>query len=101
MSGGNGMGARAAGTGAACLWSDEEVFPVFMSRYMPCELCGESVDKTASDPHECSPERRADYQMFALRAGVAEFEDRFRAYVETAPGQFDAWLAAKQVRHAC
>ena len=53
-------------------WS--EVVWMFRSRYMPCEECGASVDRTGLPGHECSPERRADYQMFGLRDEVAQLE---------------------------
>jgi len=71
---------------------------VFVSRYMPCQGCGESLDRTSSGPHECAPERLADFQMFALRGDVANFEHRYRVYLHSAHGQFDVWLAAQQVR---
>jgi hypothetical protein len=71
---------------------------VFVSRYMPCEDCGASVDRTAPEPHRCSPERRADYQMFALREDVARFGARLRAYLDSPRGRFEVWLAARDVR---
>jgi hypothetical protein len=71
-----------------------------MSRYMPCELCGESVDRTSPEAHHCSPERRADHQMFALREDVAGFEDRFGAYLDSPRGRFEVWLAARELREA-
>ncbi len=73
---------------------------MFGSRYMPCEHCGESLDRLAPPSHTCSPERRADFEMFALRADVAAFEERFRTYTETTAGRFDVWLAAQEVRRA-
>jgi hypothetical protein len=65
---------------------------------MPCEECGASVDVTVVPAHECSPERRADYQLFGLREEVAEFELGLRSYLATSPGRFELWLAARQVR---
>jgi hypothetical protein len=71
---------------------------VFASRYLPCESCGESVDRTSSGPHECTPERLADFQMFALRDEIASFEARYQSYLRSAHGKFELWLAARQVR---
>lgn len=71
---------------------------MFVSRYMPCEDCGESVDRTAMGHHECAPERLADFRMFALRGDVADFDARYRGYLHSARGRFEVWLAARQVR---
>lgn len=73
---------------------------MFVSRYMPCQFCGESVDRTAPQPHECAPERRAAFQMWALRREIEDFERLFQAYLDTPHGQFDLWLSVRQVRSA-
>lgn len=65
---------------------------------MPCRVCGASVDRTALREHECSPERRADYEMFGLRGEVALLETGVRHYLSTATGRFETWLAAHHVR---
>ena len=71
---------------------------MFGSRYMPCDVCGASVDRSASPSHECSPERRTDFQMFGLRGEIALLETGVRHYLTTAAGRFETWLAAKHVR---
>jgi hypothetical protein len=71
---------------------------MFGSRFMPCPQCGGSVDRTVPGRHECSPERRADYQVFGLRDEVAELEAGVRHYLATATGRFESWLAARHVR---
>jgi hypothetical protein len=71
---------------------------VFGSRFMPCETCGASVDRRGLRRHECSPGRRADYEMFALRDEVAQLETRIHRYLATSSGRFESWLAARQVR---
>lgn len=71
---------------------------MFLSRYMPCEECGESVDTTASTPHRCSPSRRVDFAMFGLRHEIEALESSFHAYLADSRGRFAAWLAARQVR---
>jgi hypothetical protein len=70
---------------------------MFSSRFMPCQECGASVDGNLP-VHECSPARRVDYQMFGLRGEVAQLETGIRHYLGTAPGRFESWLAARQVR---
>lgn len=71
---------------------------MFRSRFMPCPECGASVDRTRPPEHECSPERRADYQVFGLRDEVAQLESGIRQYLSTTAGRFESWLAARQVR---
>ena len=71
---------------------------VFRSRYMPCDVCVASVDRTSLPDHECSSDRRADYEMFGLRGEVAQLDAGVRRYLATAAGRFDSWLAARQVR---
>jgi hypothetical protein len=65
---------------------------------MPCHECGASVDRTALREHECSSERRTDYEMFGLRGEVAQLEAGVLRYLTTAAGRFETWLAAKHVR---
>ena len=71
---------------------------MFGSRFMPCGECGASVDRTGLPAHECSPERRADYQMFALREEVAQLEAGVSRYLASSAGRFESWLAARKVR---
>ena len=73
---------------------------MFASRYLPCAECGASVERVVGDAHRCTPERLAEYRMFALRGEIATFEDRLADYLDTGQGQFDVWLAARQVRAA-
>lgn len=71
---------------------------MFQSRYMPCPECGASVDRTSQVVHECSDERRADFQMFRLRDEIARLESSLQRYLRTAAGRFEVWKAARQVR---
>lgn len=71
---------------------------MFGSRFMPCAQCGASVDQTNREGHECSSERWADYQMFELRDEVAQLEAGVQHYLGSGMGQFESWLAARQVR---
>ena len=71
---------------------------MFRSRYMPCDECGASVDRTVLREHECSSERRTDFEMFGLGGEVAELDSGVRLYLATAGGRFETWLAARHVR---
>lgn len=73
---------------------------MFLSRHMPCEDCGESVERTAAAAHVCNPERLLDYQMFRMRDEIAAFETRLHDYLSGKKGRFEAWLAARDVRRA-
>lgn len=75
-----------------------EEIPVFLSRYMPCPDCGESVARRAPMAHECDPGRRADFMMFGLRDEIRAFDAMFEEYVLSPVGRFEAWLAARDVR---
>jgi hypothetical protein len=77
---------------------ENEVSVMFRSRYMPCEECGASLDRTVRRENECSSERRAEFEMFGLRGEVAELDSGVRHYLATAAGRFETWLAARHVR---
>jgi hypothetical protein len=71
---------------------------MFVSRYLPCADCGESVERSVASGHRCSTERMVDFQMFGLREDIARLEDRLWDFLDTSHGRFAAWLAARQVR---
>jgi len=71
---------------------------VFASRYLPCDDCGASVERSVAPDHRCSTERLVDFQMFGLREEIAGFEDRLRGFLDTSLGRFEVWLAARDVR---
>ncbi|MCW2768616.1 MAG: hypothetical protein JWR27_49 [Aeromicrobium sp.] len=71
---------------------------MFKSRFMPCQACGASVDRSGRPRHECLPERRTDFEMFGLRDEIAQLEVEVSCYLATASGRFSSWLAARQVR---
>ena len=71
---------------------------MFASRDLPCDECGESVERSVAPGHRCSTERLVDFQMFGLREDIAGFEDRLRHFLRTNHGRFEIWLAARQVR---
>lgn len=71
---------------------------MFVSRFMPCPRCGDSVERADLDVHRCDPVRRVDFEMFALRSDIATFEGDFRGFLATTAGRFETWLAARDVR---
>ena len=71
---------------------------MFVSRFMPCPRCGDSIERADLDVHECAPDRRADFEVFALRDEIAAFEAQLRGFLDTGPGRFETWLAARDVR---
>lgn len=71
---------------------------MFVSRYLPCPDCGESVVRDSLETHACDPGRRADFLMFGLREEVSALEATFEEYVRSPVGRFEAWLAARDVR---
>ncbi len=62
---------------------------------MPCPDCGASLDLRADREHACDPERRLDFVLFQLRDEIDRFNAEFAAYLESATGRFEVWLAAR------
>lgn len=71
---------------------------VFRWRYIPCEYCGEAVDRSRPEAHQCVPERVADVQMSALAAEIAAFDASYLAFLDSRRGRFEQWLAARELR---
>jgi hypothetical protein len=65
---------------------------------MPCTDCGASVDRMDPQPHQCHLERLLDYRMFALRHEIDQFDDRLEEYLVSPVGQFESFVAARDVR---
>ncbi len=65
---------------------------------MPCTDCGASVDRMDPQPHQCHMERLLDYRMFALRHEIDQFDDRLEEYLVSPIGQFESFIAARDVR---
>ena len=71
---------------------------MFESRFMPCPVWGASLDRSIELRHECSRERRADYQMVALQEEITRLQAGVEQYLGTPAGRFEVWLAARQIR---
>lgn len=71
---------------------------MFLSRFMPCQECGASLDRRTSHAHQCDPERLAEFRMFEMREHIAAFESHVRRFLATPTGRFETWLAARHVR---
>ena len=71
---------------------------MFTSRFIPCPECGASVDRTSEQGHTCSRERWADYQMFGLRAEIAQLETGLAQFLRTTHGRFETGPAARLAR---
>jgi hypothetical protein len=65
-------------------------------QFMPCPECGASVPTAEMDTHECSEERRLDYQMFQLRAELASFDLQLAAFLASPRGRFAMYYAERQ-----
>lgn len=73
---------------------------MFLSRHMPCEDCGVSVERATAESHVCDPASLLDFQMFKMRDRILRFDDIFREYLDGSQGKFEVWLAARDVRRA-
>ena len=71
---------------------------MFLSSHKPCAECGESIERTAAESHVCDPVRRLEFQMLALGPGISSFEIELRDFLSSKQGQFQVWLAARDVR---
>lgn len=73
---------------------------MFTSRFLPCPECGASVDRSETRGHSCEPERRAAFQMFAMREEVGRLEELIREHLDTPLGRLEVWAAARDVRRS-
>lgn len=73
---------------------------MFLSRHMPCEECGVSIERATAEMHVCDPGRLLDFQMFKLRDRILRFDEILREYLDCNEGRFEVWLAAREVRRA-
>jgi hypothetical protein len=71
---------------------------MFLSKFMPCEDCGASLEREAAGLHVCDPERLADYQLFGLRHLVADFDSQLVRFLASPLGRFEVWMAARRIR---
>jgi hypothetical protein len=71
---------------------------MFRSRFMPCAECGASVDRADPSAHACDLDRLVDYHLFGLRSEVARLEESVAAFLDSAAGRFEVWLARREVR---
>jgi hypothetical protein len=65
-------------------------------QFMPCPECGASVPTAEMDFHECSEDRRLDYQLFQLRGEVASFDWQLAAFLASPRGRFETYYAQRQ-----
>jgi hypothetical protein len=56
------------------------------------------VTRTEAETHVCEPERRLDYELFALREEVEAFEAELEGYLDTPRGRFELWIAERERR---
>lgn len=69
--------------------------PLPPSRYYPCERCGASIDKLSALAHVCETERALDFYLLELRDEIAAFDAQLAAWLKTARGRFEAWIAER------
>ena len=71
---------------------------MFLSPFVPCPTCGDTVRSDKAEEHDCDPQQVLSYRMFLLREEIAAFDRQFRRYTDTNPGRFAVWDAARQGR---
>jgi hypothetical protein len=73
------------------------VFGSFLQpQFMPCRECGGPVPTAEMDTHECSEQRRLDYQLFQLRAELASFDVQLAAFLASPRGRFETYYAERE-----
>lgn len=72
------------------------MFGSFLEQYRPCPDCGAYVPLTQFEEHECTEERRLDYQVALLRGEIAAFEEQLGEYLRSTVGRFELFYAARQ-----
>jgi hypothetical protein len=66
------------------------------SRFMPCAECGASVERAKADAHVCDRDQLLDFHLFQLRDEIAGFDAQLAAWLASARGRFEAWLAERE-----
>ena len=68
---------------------------MFGSRFLPCDLCGASIDRLDGDGHVCDPQRRLEFRMFQLRSELEQLEAEIAGYLDSPLGRFESWWAER------
>ena len=66
--------------------------------YMSCERCGMSLSPDESKTHVCDAERRARFEAFQVRNGLAELDRQLDVFLESPAGRFAVYYAERE-RH--
>jgi hypothetical protein len=67
-------------------------------RFMPCVLCGASVETRLADEHACHEEQRLDYVVFHLRDEMARFDAELDGWLKSPAGRFESFYAQRARR---
>jgi hypothetical protein len=69
-----------------------------MPKFVPCSVCGITMDRGSGLAHRCDTARLLDECMAAMRGEVDLLEPQLHRWLSTAEGRRDAWWAAREVR---
>ncbi len=69
---------------------------LFEHRYMPCPVCGASLERSARAAHVCDDERRLDYELVQLRPEILAFETKLTDWLASPDGLFAVWEAERR-----
>jgi hypothetical protein len=64
--------------------------------HLPCPDCGASVARGAAEKHVCDEQRKLDYRLLQVRDEVAAFDGQLSAWLASARGRFEVWLAERE-----
>ena len=64
--------------------------------HVPCPDCGASVPSEATHMHLCDEQRKLDHRLLQVHREVAAFDGQLSAWLASASGRFEVWLAENE-----
>ncbi len=61
-----------------------------------CSDCGVVLPQGAVDEHVCDEQRKLDHRLLQVHHEVAAFEGQLSAWLASASGRFEVWLAESE-----
>jgi len=64
--------------------------------HLTCPECGASVPLGGVDAHVCDEQRKLDHRLLQVRDEVDAFDTQLSAWLASARGRFEVWIAERE-----
>jgi hypothetical protein len=64
--------------------------------HTPCPDCGAPRARESADEHFCDEQRKLEYRLIQVRDEVAAFDGQLNAWLASARGRFEVWIAERE-----